>query len=159
MRPTLPRQLVLAAALAGCLTASAVAAPPKPALVRDVDRPASASVDLTCSGAHTGCSVDAIPAGKRFVTSYVSYQVLLPSGAIAVAVLCATGASLDCGSGRAAFLPVAIAVPFAANLLIAATGTPITMVFEPGETPGFIVATTALPSGATVHILGHFEDL
>jgi len=158
MRSTMPRQLCCAAALVCCLALPAAAAPPKPALVRDVDRPASANVDLACTATGaSGCTVAAIPAGKRFVTSYVSYVVNFPSGSIAAAGLCSSAIVLDCTGARVAFLPVATPAPFAG--LLVATGTPITMVFESGEAPVFVVITSTLPSTLTMHMLGHYEDL
>jgi hypothetical protein len=142
------------------LPLSTFAAPPKPALIRDVDRAASAGAMLDCnSTADLTCQFTTpVPAGKRFVSSYISYNIIFgASGIVPVVVVICSSISCGGGGGRYALLPVAAVT--GGNVF--STGTPITFVFEAGETPFFRVGPNpaAIANAITVSILGHFEDL
>jgi hypothetical protein len=140
------------------LPLSTSAASPKPALTRDVDRAGSAGAMLACSSSGSAACQFAtpVPAGKRFVSSYISYNIIYSAGIVPILVTICT--QNPCGSGgRFAFLPVAAVT--AGNLF--STGTPITFVFEAGEAPFFSVTPSPASSATAigVSILGHFEDL
>ena len=144
------------------LPLSTSAASPKPALTRDVDRAGSAGAMLrgACASAAFCTVTTPIPAGKRFVSSYISYVLQYTVlGTPAIVQICSDSSCSS--SSRRAFLPIGAVTLGGGPLITSSTGTPITIVLEAGETPTlFSVFDTVLtPSLIDFSILGHFEDI